>query len=87
MARVYAVLDRAFLEGFGVKPMSDSPYNQHALCAVKATKEDDFFHSMTVDSVIVWGFKESNLQIQADKRNESFSKMREHLDSKEIEMD
>lgn len=87
MARIYTVLDRAFLEGFGVKPMSDSPYNAHALVAMKATKEGNEYHSLTVDSVIVWGFKESNLQIQADKRNESFSKMREHLDSKEIEMD
>jgi hypothetical protein len=87
MARVYAVLDRDFLEGFGIKPMSDSPFNAHALCAVKATKEGNDFHSMFVESVISWGFKEANLQALADKRNESFAKMRDHLDSKEIEMD
>ena len=87
MARVYTVLDRAFLEGFGVKPMSDSPYNAHALVAMNATKEGNEYHSMHVDSVVCWGFKEETLQMQANKRNESFGKMRSHLDSKEIEMD
>jgi hypothetical protein len=84
MARVYTVLDRAFLEGFGVKPFSDSLYNAHALVAMNATKEGNEYHSFHVDSVVCWGFKEVNLQAQADKRNESFGKMRDHLDSKEI---
>lgn len=84
MARVYAVLSKEFLSGFGVKPATDSEYNAHALCTVKATKENDLFHSMFVDSVIAWGFKEANLQMQADKRNESIQKMRIHLDNKEI---
>jgi hypothetical protein len=87
MARIYTVLDREFLSGFGVKPLSDSPFNAHALVTVKATKEGNEYHSMTVDSVIAWGFKEGNLQMQADKRNESIQKMRDHLDSKEIEID
>ena len=54
---------------------------------VKATKEGNDFHSMFVDSVIAWGFKEANLQVQADKRNNDIEKMRMHLDSKEIEID
>jgi len=87
MARVYVVLPKNAVTDFGHKPMSDSPFNAHALCAVKATKEGNDFHSMFVESVISWGFKEANLQALADKRNESIEKMRMHLDSKEIEID
>ncbi len=87
MARVYVVLPKNAVTDFGHKPMSDSPFNAHALVAMNATKEGNEYHSFHVDSVVCWGFKEETLQMQANKRNESFGKMRTHLDSKEIEID
>lgn len=85
--RVYVVLPKSVVSDFGREPNTESAFNNFALVAMKATKEGDFFHSMHVDDVICWGFKEANLQIQANKRNESIEKMRLHLDSKEIDID
>jgi hypothetical protein len=84
--RVYVVLPKSVLSDFGHKPKSASEYNNFALVAMKATKEGDSFHSMHVDDVVCWGFKEASLQTLADSRNADMSAMRTHLDGKEINL-